>query len=285
MQVRPSLSFPPSAIRKTSSPVGLYHHRTIFVSDTHLGTRGAKAALLANFLAHNHCQTLYLVGDIIDGWRLRKSWYWTESHTDVLHEILRKVHDGTRVIYIPGKHDDFFRSYCGLNLAGIEIRSDAIHQGADGKQYLICHGDQFDGIITYAKWLAHLGDRAYNLALSLSIAVNAVRRRFGLPYWSLSGFLKRKVKNAAKFIDDFEHALVREARAQGLDGVICGHIHHADVRMIDGILYANDGDWVDSCTALTEGAGGKLEVLKWTHLAGVPLLADTPPKPSASIAA
>lgn len=241
-------------------------HRAIFISDVHLGTRGANAGLLVDFLRHNDCRTLYLIGDIIDGWRLRKSWFWAESHTQVLQEILRKVQDGTRVVYVPGNHDEIFRNYCGLSIAGVEVRQDAIHEGAAGKRFLICHGDGFDGVVAYAKWLARLGDWAYDSVLCLNRKVNMVQRLLGLPYWSLSAFLKRKVKNAAQFISDFERALTREARARAVDGVICGHIHHAEVRTIDGIIYANDGDWVESCTALTEDARGRLEIVRWTRL-------------------
>jgi UDP-2,3-diacylglucosamine pyrophosphatase LpxH len=248
-------------------PSRIRRHRTIFVSDAHLGTRSAQAELLADFLAHNDCRTLYLIGDIVDGWQLKKGWYWAESHSNVLHEILRKVQDGTRVFYVPGNHDEVFRDYCGLNLAGVEIRRDAIHESAGGKHFLICHGDQFDGVVTCGKWLAYLGDWAYDLALSLNIFVNAVQRLLGLPHWSLSAFLKYRVNNAAQYISDFEHALAREARMRGADGVICGHIHHPAIRVIDGILYANDGDWVESCTALIEDAQGRFEILRWTRFA------------------
>jgi len=253
--------------RTSLAPHRTCRHRTIFISDTHLGTRGCKAELLADFLTHNDCQTLYLVGDIVDGWRLKRNWYWSPSHSAVLHAILRKVDEGTRVVYVPGNHDEVFRDYCGLNLAGVVLRPEAVHETADGRRLLVIHGDQFDGIVTYARWLAHLGDYAYALALVLNDVFNHVRRRLGLPYWSLSAYLKHKVKNAASFISDFEHALAREAKTRGFDGVVAGHIHHAETKAIDGVLYCNDGDWVESCTALVEDARGKLKIIRWTSFA------------------
>ena len=260
-------------------------YRTIFVSDTHLGTRGCKAERLADFLAHNDCQTLYLIGDIVDGWALRRNWYWPEAHNRVITEILRKVESGTRVIYVPGNHDEALREYTGLSLAGVELKTEAIHKTADGRQLLIIHGDQFDGIIAYAKWLAYLGDRAYGLALSLNTVFNAARKILGMPYWSLSAYLKLKVKNAASFIGNFETALVREAKSRGLDGVVCGHIHHAEVKDVAGILYCNDGDWVESCTALTEDAIGRLRIVTWAdpiELLGVPVSVQRPLVPKAA---
>jgi len=248
-------------------PSRIRHHRTLFVSDTHLGTRGCKAELLADFLLHNDCQTLYLVGDIVDGWRLKEYWFWTDAHSQVLHAILDKVKDGTRVVYVPGNHDEALRDFCGLNLAGVELTPEAMHKTADGRELLVIHGDHFDSIVTYARWLARLGDWAYTLALLANDVFNAIRRHLGLPYWSLSAYLKQKVKNAASFIADFEEAVAREARERGADGVVCGHIHHAEIKRIGGILYCNDGDWVESCTALTEDSRGRLEIVRWTSLA------------------
>jgi UDP-2,3-diacylglucosamine pyrophosphatase LpxH len=271
--MRNSLDMPwPPLARGSKSPTPLSPHRTcryrtIFISDTHLGTRGCKAELLADFLSHNDCQTLYLVGDIVDGWRLKKNWYWSPSHSAVLDAILRKVDEGTRVVYVPGNHDEVFRDYCGVSLAGVVLRPEAVHEAADGRRLLVVHGDHFDGIVTYARWLAHLGDHAYALALVLNDVFNNVRRRLGLPYWSLSAYLKHKVKNAASFISDFEHALAREAKSRGFDGVVAGHIHHAETKMIDGVLYCNDGDWVESCTALVEDARGRLKIIRWTRFA------------------
>jgi len=243
------------------------HYRTIFISDTHLGTPGCKAELLADFLTHHECRTLYLVGDIIDGWALKQGWFWSPEHSRVVDLILRKVDEGTRVIYVPGNHDEAFRKYCGLVFAGVELKREAIHETAGGQALLVIHGDHFDTIVTCARWLALLGDRAYTLALILNDVFNHARRRLGMPYWSLSAYLKRKVKNAVSYISSFEHVLAREAQSRGLDGVVCGHIHHAETKMIDGILYCNDGDWVESCTALVEDARGRLEIVQWTQLA------------------
>ena len=269
-----AVSLPPDRRRtrhlaQRLAPHRIRRHRTLFVSDTHLGTRGCKAELLADFLAHNDCDTLYLIGDIVDGWRLRRSWYWNDAHSRVVNQILRKVEEGTRVVYVPGNHDEVLRDYTGLVLAGIELQREAIHRTADGRDFLILHGDQFDGIVTYAKWLALLGDHAYTFALALNELLNSARRRLGLPYWSLSAYLKLKVKNAAKFITNFEAAIAREANRRGVDGVVCGHIHHAQIKVIDGILYCNDGDWVESCTALIEDAKGRLEIVNWTGLASL----------------
>jgi UDP-2,3-diacylglucosamine pyrophosphatase LpxH len=243
-------------------PRAFRHHRTIFISDTHLGTRGCKADMLADFLAHNSCDTLYLVGDIIDGWQLKR-WYWSEAQERCVAEVLKKVDDGTHVIYVPGNHDEFLRSYVGRSVAGIEVTLEAIHETAAGLRLLVIHGDQFDGIIGCAKWLAHVGDRAYTLALQLNDRLHAIRRALGLPYWSLSAYLKRAVKNAVEYVSRYEEIVARAAAQRGVDGVMCGHIHHAEMRQIGNILYLNDGDWVESCSALVEDARGNLEILRW----------------------
>ena len=253
--------------REALAPHLARRHRTIFISDVHLGTPGCKAELLADFLTHNDCRTLYLVGDVVDFWRLKRSWFWSAAHSRVIDAILAKVKGGTRVIYVPGNHDEAFRDYCGVMLAGVELLPEVVHRTADGRELLVIHGDAFDGIVTYARWLALLGNRAYAAALWLNDVVNVARRRIGLPYWSLSAFLKHKVKNAASFITDFEHAVARAANLRGVDGVVCGHIHHAQIKTINGVLCCNDGDWVESCTALTEDARGRLEIVEWTFFA------------------
>lgn len=240
-------------------------HRTLFISDTHLGTPGCKAELLLDFLRNNDAETIYLVGDIIDGWRLKRSWYWSAGHNAVVQEILRKSRKGADIIYVPGNHDEALRDYTGLNFGGIDVVDETIHQTADGRRFLVIHGDQFDGVVKYAKWLAHLGDRAYQLALWLNNWLDEIRRAFGLSYWSLSSWLKHKVKNAVEFISSYEEALAREARERKVDGVICGHIHHAEMRDIDGVLYCNDGDWVESCTALAEDKAGHFSIITWRH--------------------
>ncbi len=239
------------------------HYRAIWISDVHLGTRGCKADHLLDFLKYAEADTFYLVGDIIDGWRLKRSWYWPQAHNDVVQKLLRKARKGTKVLFIPGNHDEFARDYAELSFGDIQVALDAIHVTADGKRLLVLHGDAFDGVVKYAKWLAHLGDGAYSVALWLNHWLNVVRRRLGLSYWSLSAFLKHKVKNAVQYIANYEDTVAEEARKRGVDGVVCGHIHHAEMREIDGILYCNDGDWVESCTALVEHLDGRLEILHW----------------------
>lgn len=259
------LRLPQVSRSRPQGPAGkpFRQHRTIFISDVHLGTRGCKAELLANFLACNSCETLYLVGDIIDGWALQRRWFWCPEQTRVVHEILKKADEGTRVIYIPGNHDEFLRRYCGRLVADIEVVAEAIHETADGKRLWVLHGDMFDSVISHAKWLAQVGDQAYSLALALNDRMHALRRWLGLPYWSLSAFLKRAVKNAVEYVSRYEEIVARAAAAKGVDGVCCGHIHHAEIRKIGAILYLNDGDWVESCTALVEDARGHLEILRW----------------------
>jgi UDP-2,3-diacylglucosamine pyrophosphatase LpxH len=239
-------------------------YRAIWISDTHLGTKGCKADFLLDFLRCNESEHLYLVGDIIDGWQLRRSWYWSQSHNDVIQKLLRKARKGTHVTYIPGNHDEFAREYVDTKFGGIAVVSSAVHETLDGRKLLVLHGDEFDGVVRCAKWLAVLGDKAYQLALALNHWFNVIRRRIGYPYWSLSAYLKHKVKNAVQFIDDFEALVAREAAARGMDGVVCGHIHKAEIKQLDGIVYCNDGDWVESCTALVETLDGKLEVVHWT---------------------
>lgn len=241
-------------------------YRTIWLSDIHLGTRGCQAEMLLDFLKHTESERLYLVGDIVDGWRLKKSWYWPQSHNDVVQKILRRARKGTQVYLVPGNHDEAFRDYIGLQFGGVTILEDMIHTAADGKRYLVIHGDQFDAVVRYAKWLAFVGDSAYTFLLWLNTVLNKVRRKLGFSYWSLSAYLKHKTKKAVEFIGDYEVALTEEARRRQVDGVICGHIHHAEMRDMDGVLYVNDGDWVESCTALVEHMDGRLEILRWADI-------------------
>ena len=249
-----------------SADAPVRHYRTVFISDIHLGTRGCQAELLLDFFRHMECETLYLVGDIVDGWKLKSGWWWPQPHNDVLQKILRMARKGANVIYIPGNHDDVARDYCGVHLGGVVVTRDAIHETADGKRYLVLHGDEFDGVTRHARWLAFLGDWAYRGVLALNTMFNKARRRLGFGYWSLSAYLKVKVKNALQFIENFEQAVADEARRRGVDGVICGHIHKAEMREIDGVTYVNDGDWVESCTALVEHFDGTLEILEWAKL-------------------
>jgi UDP-2,3-diacylglucosamine pyrophosphatase LpxH len=241
-------------------------YRTIWLSDIHLGTRGCKAEFLLDFLRCNESETLYLVGDIIDGWRLRRSWYWAQSHNDVIQKVLRKARKGTHVVYIPGNHDEWLRDYTGLTFGGIALQDEVIHVTANGKRLLILHGDAFDGVVKYARWLALLGDWAYTFTLWVNNHFNHVRRKLGYPYWSLSAYLKGKVKNAVEYVGNFAEAVAEEAARRGVDGVVCGHIHKAEIRKFGDVLYCNDGDWVESCTALVEHMDGRLEVINWVEL-------------------
>jgi UDP-2,3-diacylglucosamine pyrophosphatase LpxH len=258
------LSAPPDAagaIAAPPPPGNVHRYRSVWISDVHLGTPGCRAHALLDFLRAIDCETLFLVGDIVDGWQLRRSWYWPQSHNDVVQKLLRKARRGTRVIFIPGNHDEFARRYVGHEFGGIEVAEDWVHVTADGRRLWITHGDLFDGVVQCAKWLAHVGDRMYGLTLRLNRHFNSLRARLGLPYWSLSGYLKKKVKRAVSYVGDYEVAVAREARRRGVQGVVCGHIHHAELREIDGIVYANDGDWVESLTALVEHADGRLEIV------------------------
>ena len=250
-----------NALAEPIDPPPALRVRTVWISDLHLGTPGCRADALLEFLRAVACETLYLVGDIIDGWQLRRSWYWPQSHNDVVQKILRKARKGTQVIFVPGNHDEFARRYIGHSFGGVQVLEDCIHVTADGRRLWVTHGDLFDGVVQCARWLAHLGDAAYEFTLRLNRWFNAARARMGLPYWSLSKYLKLKVKRAVSYVGDFEAAVAREARRHGAHGVVCGHIHHAEMRTIDGVLYCNDGDWVESLTALVEHDDGRLELL------------------------
>lgn len=238
-------------------------YRTLFLSDVHLGTRGCQAELLLDFLKHNDAATIYLVGDMIDGWRLKTGWYWPQAHNDVVQKLLRKVRKGARIIYVPGNHDEFARDYIGHVFGGVEVVDHAYHITADKKRLFIVHGDQFDIVVQHARWLAFLGDWAYTVALGLNTILNKIRRKMGFPYWSASAWAKLKVKNAVSFIGAFEEALAEAARRHHAHGVVCGHIHHATIRDIGGMLYVNTGDFVESCTAVAEHHDGRLEILHW----------------------
>jgi len=248
---------------------GTLRFRAIFISDLHLGTPGCQAGALLDFLRRTESDYLFLVGDIIDGWQLKRRWYWHQLHNDVVQKVLRKARKGTEVVYVPGNHDEAARHYVGVDFGGIAIRDEATHVTGAGTRLLITHGDRFDAVVTCAKWLALLGDQLYTFTLKLNQHFNALRARVGLPYWSLSRFLKLRVKNAVAYIGAFEEALAREARTRGFDGVVCGHIHHAEVRRIGDILYCNSGDWVESLTALVEAEDGTLSVLRWHETFGL----------------
>lgn len=238
-------------------------YRSIWISDIHLGTRGCNADMLIDFLDHVDSDTMYLVGDIIDGWRLKKKFYWPESHNDIVWRILKRAHRGTRIVYIPGNHDEMFRQFNGFNFGGVEIRRSATHKTADGRELLVLHGDEFDTVMLAHRWLAFVGDTAYTILMKVNWLVNKIRTRLGLPYWSLSKTAKHKVKNAVEFISRFEELVARAAKQRGADGVVAGHIHTAEYRKIDGVDYYNDGDWVEGCTALVEHDDGTMEILDW----------------------
>ncbi|KQY26772.1 UDP-2,3-diacylglucosamine diphosphatase [Rhizobium sp. Root482] len=237
--------------------------RTLFISDVHLGSKAARTDYLIDFLRSTEAETIILVGDIIDGWRLKRSWYWPQACNDVVQKLLRKARKGTRIIYIPGNHDEFMRDFPGLHFGGIEVAGRHMHEGADGRKYLVLHGDEFDVVVRNARLIAHLGDWAYDVAIAINIVLSAVRRRLGLPYWSFSAWAKLQVKHAVNFIGEFQRVVVEEARRENADGVICGHIHHAVIEDIGGIRYINTGDWVESCTAVAEHYDGTMELITW----------------------
>jgi UDP-2,3-diacylglucosamine pyrophosphatase LpxH len=251
------------------------HYRAIWISDVHLGTSGCQAKYLLDFLKHNDADKFYLVGDIIDGWQLKKRWFWPQAHNDVVQKLLRKARKGTEVIYVPGNHDEMARQFFGMSFGDIRIEDEVIHITADGKRLWITHGDLFDSVMQYAKWLAYVGDTLYTFILWVNGWFNKIRARMGLNYWSLSQYLKHSVKNAVSFIADFEMIMAREARIRGCDGVVCGHIHKAEIRTIDGLVYCNDGDWVESLTALVETMSGELKIIHWPKI-----LEDEPVKVS-----
>ncbi len=250
------------------------HYRTLFISDLHLGTRGCQHQLVIDFLKHNDADTIYLVGDIIDGWKLKSGWYWPQGHNDVVQKLLRKVRKGARMVYIPGNHDEFAREYIGMTFGGVEVMRTAVHVTADGRKFFVTHGDDYDIVVRNVRWLAHLGDWAYTTAIALNTVFNIVRRRLGFPYWSFSAWAKLKVKNAVNFIGDFEEVVAQDAVKHGVDGVICGHIHHATMRDIKGVTYVNTGDFVESCSFVAEHRDGRLEVLHWLALGGEAAVVD-----------
>ena len=248
-----------------------HHYRTIWISDIHLGTPGCHAYYLLDFLRTHRADTIYLVGDILDGWQLRNGWYWPQAHNDVVQKLLRHARKGTRIVYIPGNHDEQLRQFVGMALGGIAIEEDFIHVTASGKRLLVTHGDLFDSVMRHARWLARLGSWLYEGLLKVNRWLNVLRQRLGLPYWSMSQYVKHRVKNAVNFISDFERVMTEEARRRGCDGVVCGHIHKAEVREIDGILYCNDGDWVESLSALVETHDGALRLVHWRNRLTAPL--------------
>lgn len=246
---------------------GQAQYKSIFISDVHLGSKGCQADALCEFLKTHTAEQLYLVGDIVDGWRIRKKWFWPQSHTNVIRRILTAAKRGTQVTYIIGNHDEFLRNFMRFDISfgRIKVKNRAVHEGADGQRYFVCHGDMFDGLMrSDRKWIMFAGDNLYNLLLWVNTKLNAVRGKLGLPYWSLSKALKTRTKRAMNFIHSFEEQVADYCRRKGYDGAICGHIHVAEIRDIDGIAYMNDGDWVESCTALAEHHNGFWEIITYT---------------------
>lgn len=239
--------------------------RSIWISDTHLGFRGCQAELLLDFLHSVHSEHLFLVGDIIDCWSLKRNFYWPQLHNNVLRTILGKTKHGTKVVYVPGNHDELFREYCGHVFGNVEICKEYIHTTANGLRLLILHGDELDGVVKHSRILAYLGSHAYDVLLRLNVYVHFFRKLFNFPYWSLAAHIKHKVKNTVNYISNFEEALTNMAFKRKVDGIVCGHIHHAEITKINGVLYCNDGDWVENCTALIETHDGKLHLIKWTE--------------------
>jgi len=269
MAPTPDLARPAPAPLQQFEREGPVRLRAIWISDLHLGTPGCQAKHVLDFLRCTESEQLYLVGDIVDGWQLRRRWYWPQAHNDVVQKVLRKARHGTRVVFIPGNHDEFVRHFLELSFGGIEICDEAVHVTADGRRLLVLHGDLFDAVVQRARWLAILGDHLHVGVLHLNRWLNSVRARFGLGYWSLALYLKLRIKNAVNYICDFEHAVASEARRRGLAGVVCGHIHKAEIRDIDGVLYCNDGDWVESLTALVETEEGALRIIRWHEIDGL----------------
>jgi UDP-2,3-diacylglucosamine pyrophosphatase LpxH len=239
------------------------HLRAVFISDVHLGARACQAEKLVEFLRNLSCDRLFLVGDIVDGWKMKGGWRWPPSHHDVLHQLLRLARQGATLTYIPGNHDDRVRDFCGIEIAGVRVEREAVHETADGRRFLVTHGDEFDTLSRKPAWQAMAGDLGYKALLGLNTAILRFRTRLALPYWSLSAHMKSKLRSVRTFIERFEEAAAEGARRQGFDGVICGHIHQSGMRQIGGVLYANDGDWVESCTVLVEHGDGRLEIVDW----------------------
>ncbi len=253
----------PRSFRNT--PAAAPRYRTVWISDVHLGTHGCQAEALVDFLKHTECETLYLVGDIIDGWQLQSEFYWPQEHTNVIRRVLTKAKRGTRVFYVTGNHDEFLRKFTSyqLEMGNIRVVNEAVHETANGRRLLVIHGDQFDVITRYHRWIARAGDTVYTATMQANRWINLARRQLGLNHWSLSAYAKQRVKAAVSIISNFEQSVARECRRRGFDGVICGHIHHAEIRRIRGVLYHNCGDWVESCTALGERGDGRIEIIRW----------------------
>ena len=259
------------SVTVAADPVTQMKVRSVFLSDVHLGYRGCRAEPLLEFLRSVETRTLYVVGDLVDFWALRHAVYWPPSHHEVLKTLFVLAKNGTRVVYVPGNHDDLLRDFCGLRIGGIEIRRDLVHRTADGRRMLVLHGDEFDDEVRFSRFRRALGAGIYNVMLRANHSLDRLRRCFGFGYWSLTDWVKRRVADAHAYITRFEEAAASAADRAGCDGVICGHLHCPAVRDIDGVLYCNDGDWVESCTALVEDPAGRLSLVRWTEAARAPV--------------
>jgi UDP-2,3-diacylglucosamine pyrophosphatase LpxH len=255
--------------------------RTVFISDIHLGFKGCSADYLLEFLHQVEMDYLFLVGDIIDVWSMKKTMFWPQSHNNVLRTILGKAKRGTKVIFVPGNHDEVFREFDGSVFGNLEIHREYIHESADGRRMLILHGDEFDSVVKFSPWLAKVGSNVYDLLLAVNPYINWVRRRFKLPHWSLASYLKNTTKKAVQYIGSYEDSVAQAARKRGVQAVVCGHIHRAEMRDMNGILYCNDGDWVESCTSLVEDMNGRLSLIEWPAIRDR-LLAASPPAAAAA---
>lgn len=244
------------------------HYKSVFISDLHLGSKSCKSDQLSKFLSSFTCEELYLVGDIIDGWQLSKGKsFFPQEHVNIIRKILTKAKKGTRIYYVIGNHDDFLRQYSDIlfSIGNIHVANDFLFTSIIGKKYLVTHGDLYDAVVLYHEWVAKFGDTLYNLLVVINTAYNKIRSKFDLEYWSLSGFLKSKVKGALEFMCAFENLVTKEAKSRNLDGVICGHIHHPLMKYVNDIEYWNDGDWTESCSAIVEHMDGVMEIIYYTE--------------------
>ncbi|MFW2372827.1 MAG: UDP-2,3-diacylglucosamine diphosphatase, partial [Gammaproteobacteria bacterium] len=257
-------------------------YRAVWISDVHLGSKACKVDYLLDFLNSTHCDYLYLVGDIIDILAYKRGKFWSQKHTEVIHTILEKATSGTKVIYVPGNHDDELRNYTGHVFGQVEVHQQYVHRQKDGKQFLVLHGDEFDHVIQCGYLLTWLGDASYEILIKLNRWLNIARRIFKRPYWSLSSYLKNRVKKARQHIRNYESAVIAEARRRGMDGVICGHIHHPELYTKEGVLYCNDGDWVENCCSVVETHDGQFHLLYWTEQ--MQMLKSSTPQAVASVA-
>ena len=242
------------------------YYRTIVLSDMHLGAKSCQYKQIEKFLDSHDCDYLYLNGDIIDGWALRRRWRWYTEYNTIIKKILKKSERGTQVIYVLGNHDDFLRAWLGSNLkfGNISITNEAVHQSATGENYLVTHGDLFDGVSRLAPWLSWAGSAGYELLINANMVYNRMRKFLGFGYWSFSSWIKKNVKKAVDHVFRFEHNLTFYARSRGYFGVICGHVHTPEIKTVNGISYLNSGDWQESCTALVEDEQGYWEIIYWT---------------------